>query len=84
MLAPLDFPLLSCLAQRGLSTLIEWSKNVRKRKKRKAGRGIQSVARGWGLQRECVQGRFAEERKAAQRETAEGGAEDRRQNGKNL
>jgi hypothetical protein len=35
--------------QWGLSTLIAWPKNVRKRKKRKVDRGFQGVARGEGL-----------------------------------
>jgi hypothetical protein len=35
--------------KRSLSTLTEWSKNVRKRKKRKVDRGFWGVARGEGL-----------------------------------
>ncbi len=53
--------------ERGLSTLIGWSKNVRKRKISKVNRGFQGVARGRGLLLFFLQGRSA---KAVRRRTA--------------
>jgi hypothetical protein len=48
----------------GLSTLIEWPKNVRKRKISKVDRGFQGVARGCGLRNFFLHGRLKTSAKA--------------------